>query len=57
MAAVKVNIKYIIFIEKYIAQTNYTMNTFYGKWASLFHNLQSHCMYIYIGEYACMYGI
>jgi hypothetical protein len=40
MAAVKANIKYIMFIETYIAQTNNNMNKFYGKWASLFHKLQ-----------------
>jgi hypothetical protein len=40
MAAVKANIKHIMNIEKYIAQTNSNMNKFYGKWASKFHSLQ-----------------
>jgi hypothetical protein len=40
MAAVKANLKYVMCTDKYIAQTNNTMNKCYGKWASLFHSLQ-----------------
>jgi hypothetical protein len=38
-AAVKANIKHIMHVEQYIAQTNNNMNKFYGKWSSLFHSL------------------